>query len=293
MAVGSSILLGAVALAAVVAAPPAPACPVELAVQVLTSEPLEPEQFRSALSAELGRPVTLEVRAQCDGVAVVVDVGVVTITVRAAGLDGRKRVLPRKADTAVVQERVWLAAGLLRKQLEAHTAELAAVALPAPAAHTPAAAPRPAPQWWFDIQGTSGILARGFILAGFEAGAHWSDASGLFHVGLAAGFAQSVVANEPSTRWQLMPEVGVHGGPGRFRLGVLVGAGLLVAREPTLGDAGFTGFAALRARGLVGVTLSRGVELALTGGIVLASDASALPRSAVWGGLSVSFGLAP
>lgn len=265
-------------------------CPVGLEVTVLDAGAVSPEDLRQSLQAELRRPVQLGAAGACDLVSLIVDVGVVTIRARARGEREGTRLLPRTPQTSTVQEATWLAAGLLRSQLEAHLRGLADSS-PPPPPPSPEPEPKPADtsirRWWVDVATVVGTPARANLSLGLELGGHFS--SDLFRVGLAAMHSQGVQAPEVAVRWQVLAEAGLHGEPGRLRLALLFGAGLLAAKEPRPSDP-FELAAALRPRALLGFALTPKLELSATGGVVFAVGAAAFPLHFFFGALNLSYG---
>lgn len=279
---------------AVLSAEPAP-CPVELDVTVLEPSAPSPEAFRQALQAELGRDVVLARAAQCDQVAIAIDVGVVTITVRGRESEEQKRVLVRAADTQVVRESVLLAAGLLRSQLAEHLRNLAAASIPppspAPVTQAPLSAP---PAWWINVNGLLGITAMGIIATGFEAAGQRK--LGVVRLGLSASYTFAVEGGRTSSRVQLFPEIGAYGGPWRARFGLFLGAGPLIMHELDGSGADVDTYVVLfafRPRVVFAVSILPEVDLQLTGGLTLAKDSRALPRDFLYGALALSYGLGP
>ncbi|MBX7113117.1 MAG: hypothetical protein K1X64_02195 [Myxococcaceae bacterium] len=265
-------------------------CPVQLEASVLDGSTLSAAEFRQALSAELAREVVLEGAPQCDQVAIVVDVGVVTLTVRARGSHEQKRLLTRTGNTQVVRESVLLAAGLLRAQLEAHLRGLPAVAAPAPSL-PPVEETKPAavPAWWVNGSGALGLTAMGLLLSGLEL--QGQRRFGLVRAGLAVSYSMGIETNKPSSRFQLFPEAGIYGGPGPLRLGLFVGAGPLFMREPSVGDSdNFQVLFAFRPRVVIAVAVASELDVQLGCGFTLALDASNLPRGLLYGSVGAGYG---
>lgn len=265
-------------------------CPVQLDAAILDSSALTGDEFRDALKAELGRDVVLGREAHCDQVAIAVDVGVVTITVRARGSDGNKRLLTRSPTTQVVRESVLLAAGLLRGQLDEHLRELVPVPAPPPAPAVEQPAEIETPRWWVNAGGTFGITGMGIVVAGIEA--QGQRRFGWVRAGLAVSYTLGIESRQPSSRFQVFPEAGVYGGPARLRLGLFLGLGALLFHEEDARPQSTVHAAlAFRPRVSIAVSLSPDLDLQLGGGITLALDPGGLPRHFLFGALGIAYGV--
>ena len=241
-------------------------CAVEMTTRFVDGPTFNRSAVRDELENELHRPVTFEQTATCDQVTFSVDIGVITVSIQTRGKAMVRRVLERGPDE--VHQSVLLAANLLRDPLADHFAgekaltEAAEKPLPLP--QTQPVGRLPTSAFWAQVDATIGITYHGIVSAGVDANAAWQR--GWLRVGLSFAHTSALEFNDFSTRFSLVPEVGAQGGPGRLRVGLMLGIGPLLLRDSTAMKSGYFVLPLYRARLSLGVALSDEFELQLSAG---------------------------